>query len=42
MADCRGLAGALDARLLGYLDRLTARAEDFRPLRRAQIGLVSG
>jgi adenylate cyclase len=42
MADCRGLAGAIDARLMSYLDRLPERAADFRPQPQPRIGLVSG
>lgn len=40
-ADCRSLAPALDARLLDFLDRLPARAADFRPPP-PRLGLVEG
>ena len=42
MADCRSLAAALDPRLMQFLDRIPGRAEDFRPVPKAGIGLVSG
>ncbi len=42
MADCRSLAAALDPRLMGFLDRVPGRVDDFRPVAKPRIGLVSG
>ena len=42
MADCRSLAAALDPKLLRFLDRIPERREDFRPLPKPGIELVSG
>ena len=42
MADCRSLAAALDPRLMQFLDRIPDRVDDFRPVPKPTIGLVSG
>jgi adenylate cyclase len=42
MADCRSLAAALDPHLMKFLDRMPDRLEDFRPVPKPAIGLVSG
>jgi len=42
MADCRSLAAALDPRLMQFLDRVPDRMDDFRPMLKPRIGLVSG
>jgi adenylate cyclase len=42
MADCRSLAAALDPRLMRFLDRIPDRMDDFRPMPRPGIELVSG
>ena len=42
MADCRSLAAALDPRLMQFLDRIPERMDDFRPMPKPRIGLVSG
>ena len=42
MADCRNLSAALDPRLLQYLDLIRGRLDDFRPVPKPGIGLVSG
>jgi hypothetical protein len=42
MADCRSLAAALDPRLMQFLDRIPGRMDDFRPMPKPRIGLVSG
>jgi adenylate cyclase len=42
MTDCRSLAAALDPRLLQFLDRIPDRVDDFRPVPKPGIGLVSG
>ena len=42
MADCRSLAAALDPRLMQFLDRIPDRVDDFRPVPKPGIGLVSG
>jgi adenylate cyclase len=41
LADCRNLAAGFDARLLRFLDRIPERQEDFRPLAKPQISLVT-
>jgi len=41
LADCRSLAAAFDARLLRFLDRIPDRQEDFQPLPKPQISLVT-
>jgi adenylate cyclase len=42
MADCRSLSAALDPKLMHFLDMIPGRVEDFRPVRKPEIGLVSG
>jgi adenylate cyclase len=42
MADCRSLAAALDPRLMRFLDLVPDRMDDFRPMPKPRIGLVSG
>ncbi|MFQ5566848.1 MAG: CHASE2 domain-containing protein [Paracoccaceae bacterium] len=42
MADCRSLSAALDPRLMRFLDLIPGRLEDFRPVPKPGIGLVSG
>lgn len=42
LADCRGLAAALDPRLLRFLDHVPERLDDFRPAPNPRIGLVTG
>ena len=42
MADCRSLAAALDPHLMQFLDRLPNRVDDFKPVPKPAIGLVSG
>jgi hypothetical protein len=42
MADCRSLAATLDPHLMQFLDRIPQRLDDFRPMPKSRIGLVSG
>jgi hypothetical protein len=42
MADCRSLAATLDPHLMQFLDRIPQRLDDFRPMPKSRIRLVSG
>jgi adenylate cyclase len=42
MADCRSLAARLDPHLMQFLDRIPHRLDDFRPMPKSRIRLVSG